>query len=107
MPIRPENKHRYPANWKEIRAKILERARKTCEWAGCGAINGQPNPRTGSKVVLTIAHLDHVPEHCDESNLRAWCQYHHLRYDAGHHAETRYNTRRAGKTVADLFEDQR
>jgi hypothetical protein len=24
MPISPENRHRYPANWKEIRAKILE-----------------------------------------------------------------------------------
>ena len=26
MPIRPENKHRYPRDWKQIRAAILDRA---------------------------------------------------------------------------------
>lgn len=102
MPIKPENRKRYPKNWKEIRAKILERANHRCEWAGCKAINGYNNPITGSKVVLTIAHLDHIPEHCDESNLRAWCQLHHLRYDAEHHAETAYATRRNGRAI-DMF----
>ena len=24
------------------------------------------------RVVLTIAHLDHTPENCDDANLRAW-----------------------------------
>lgn len=38
------------------------------------------------KVVLTVAHLDHNPANNDETNLRAWCQLHHLRYDAQHHA---------------------
>ena len=27
MPIRPENKERYPADWKEIRRRIMARAR--------------------------------------------------------------------------------
>lgn len=34
MPIRPENKHRYPANWRAIRAAILERAGQRCEQCG-------------------------------------------------------------------------
>ncbi|HJV76035.1 MAG TPA: hypothetical protein VJ654_17575 [Noviherbaspirillum sp.] len=31
MPIKPENKSRYPANWNEIRAAVLERADHKCE----------------------------------------------------------------------------
>ncbi len=31
MPIKPENKARYPANWKEIRAATLKRAADCCE----------------------------------------------------------------------------
>ncbi|HEY5800339.1 MAG TPA: hypothetical protein VIT92_08960 [Burkholderiaceae bacterium] len=31
MPIKPENKHRYPEDWKEIRAAILQRAGNCCE----------------------------------------------------------------------------
>lgn len=31
MPIKPENLARYPANWPEIRAAILERAGHCCE----------------------------------------------------------------------------
>lgn len=34
MPIKPENKKLYPKNWKEIRAKILERADNKCEFCG-------------------------------------------------------------------------
>lgn len=56
------------------------------------------------EIVLTIAHLDHTPEHCEPENLRAWCQRCHLNYDARHHAENAYQTRRAGKAVADMFE---
>lgn len=43
----------------------------------------------GSKVVLTIAHLDHTPENYDPTNLRALCQRCHNKYDAQHRAETR------------------
>jgi 5-methylcytosine-specific restriction endonuclease McrA len=34
MPIKPENKARYPANWNEIRQQILERAGHCCELCG-------------------------------------------------------------------------
>jgi hypothetical protein len=37
MPIKPENKHRYPADWPRIRDRILTRARGRCEWPGCTA----------------------------------------------------------------------
>lgn len=40
-------------------------------------------------VVLTIAHLDHMPENCQRANLKAMCQRCHLVYDQEHHAETR------------------
>jgi hypothetical protein len=122
MPIKPENRKRYPANWKHIRARILERASHRCEgspaFPDCRAPNGSYRVRsTGevmtarqfvvsafdddevTRIVLTIAHLDHTPENCDESNLRAWCQRCHLTYDAKHHAQTAYATRREGRAL--------
>jgi hypothetical protein len=107
MPIRPENRARYPRNWKtEIRPRILARAGNCCEgspdFPDCRAANGEPHPETGSKVVLTIAHLDHMPEHCDDANLRAWCQRCHLWYDRDHHAQTRATTRRASSPQMEL-----
>lgn len=120
MPIKPENKARYPKNWKAIRAAVLERADNSCEGSpglhpDCRVDNYSTHPETGSKVVLTIAHLDHVPENCDgmdqgqpappveEANLRAMCQRCHLKYDAQHHAETARETRRNKLAVRDLF----
>lgn len=84
MPIRPENKARYPKNWKQISEDIrFNRAKNKCE--KCGAENYKPHPITGSKVILTVAHLDHTPENVDYDNLMAMCQRCHLRYDAHHH----------------------
>lgn len=81
MPIKPENRHRYPVNWKELSHYIrFERAKGKCEF--CGAEHGEPHPETGKKVVLTTAHLDHTPEHNDTRNLAALCQPCHLGYDA-------------------------
>lgn len=34
-----------------------------------------------TRFVLTVAHLDHCPENCDRSNLRALCAPCHCRYD--------------------------
>ena len=91
MPIRPENRSRYPADWRQISRRIREeRAGGRCECEGecgldhggrCEAVNYTPHPVTGSRVVLTVAHLDHVPEHCEDGNLRAMCQQCHNRYD--------------------------
>jgi len=115
MPIRPENRNRYPSNWKsEIRPAILKRANNRCEQ--CGVMNHENILRTNKSdewiyhdgnlmdvswfkhkyrdwrdvyVVLTIAHLDHTPENCEPENLRALCQKCHNKYDAKHRAENR------------------
>lgn len=111
MPILAENLDRYPQDWPEISHRIREdRAGGRCECEGecghdhdgerCAAENGLPHPVTGSRVVLTVAHLDHTPEHCDDDNLKAMCQRCHLNYDRHHH----YATRRRGRAIGDLFE---
>ena len=104
MPIKPENKARYPKNWKEIRQKVLDRANNCCEF--CGVPNHYFK-ENGTRVVLTIAHLDHTPENCDMSNLRALCQKCHLSYDAKHHAANASHTRAMKeKTLSLNFNNQ-
>lgn len=111
MPIKPENRKRYPSNWKDIRNKILMRANNRCEF--CGVENHSYVPKAGTenwefpepvKVVLTIAHLDHTPENCDPENLRALCQKCHNRYDAEHRRATRSHTRALKDKSLELFE---
>lgn len=41
MPIKPENRSRYPKDWPAIRAAILQRAGYRCEWPGCKALHHQ------------------------------------------------------------------
>lgn len=107
MPIRPENRARYPGNWRHIVERIRERAAYCCESVpgvpACGAVHGQPHPLTGATVVLTIAHLDHQPENCAEENLRALCQRCHNRYDQRHRQRHAAQTRRAQKRNGELF----
>jgi hypothetical protein len=106
VPIRPENRHRYPHDWPQISERIRnERALGRCECEGecgrgthdgrCPNRNGYPAYGTGSRVVLTVAHLDHAPENCDDDNLLAMCQGCHLHYDRDHHAETKAATKAA------------
>lgn len=100
MPIKPENRKRYPKNWKQIRAAILTRARYRCEW--CGVENHTTVERSGNptRIVLTIAHLDHTPENCAPENLRALCQRCHLDYDRSHHMKNARITRQTAKDRA-------
>lgn len=92
----PMQRALYPADWEQISASIRERAGNCCEWPGCGLANGATiqGKHGPYSVVLTVAHLDHNPANCDPANLRAWCQPHHLRYDAQHHARNAAKTRR-------------
>lgn len=111
----PIDYSKYPPDWKQRRARILERAGHCCErcgvknhaigargqdgtWYDESQINGM-NSDTGLfvfgcydvkiiRVVLTIAHLDH-----DEANwnvqddrLQALCQRCHIQYDASEKA---------------------
>lgn len=103
MPIKPENRARYPKDWKEISARIrFERAEGICEFCR-EAEHGKPHPITGSIVVLTTAHLDHTPEHCDDDNLAAMCQKCHLTYDALHHRINSAKTRRDKLNNFEMF----
>ena len=106
----------YPEDWKEISEYIrFTRAGNKCET--CGAENYKPHPVTGSKVVLTVAHIRHEksdvrynkekydPED-KENNLVAECQRCHLYRDKDLHARNRkYGRDHAGKHQRNLFED--
>lgn len=138
MPIREENRHRYPADWKSISAKVREEAGQKCE--KCGAPNGEVvargagihdgtymlmggevfdaetgeylgmargseyNCRRMVKIVLTVAHLDHQPENCDRSNLRAWCQRCHNAYDAPMRRSGIKDRAKAKRAISDLLD---
>ena len=93
MPIAPHIAKRYPTDWNLRRRFIIEyRAAGRCEW--CGAVNYQPHPDTGSKVVLTIAHVwDKRPEQASLLNLAALCQRCHLNWDRREHEFNRLRNR--------------
>lgn len=109
---------RYPANWVEVSDAIrFDRAGGRCECTGqcgtrghtracalrngdkrCVATHGLPNPRTGSRVVLTTAHLHDNPESDDPDDLLAMCQACHLAYDTRIH-----RTNRIASARGDLY----
>ncbi len=95
----PMKKADYPADWIWIRHGIIARAGNCCEgspaYPDCRAVNVWLHPVTGSRVVLTVAHLDHDTSNNDPANLRALCQRCHLTHDAQQHAETRKRKRAA------------
>jgi hypothetical protein len=140
MPIKPENKNRYPKNWKEISEDIrFNRAKNRCEI--CGVHNYSVGYYEGRKfitlskppfnhplnisdykaaleikehynewceqepksiiIVLTVAHLDHIPEHCQPENLKAMCQKCHNNYDKQHRKSTISQSKAVG--VGTLF----
>jgi 5-methylcytosine-specific restriction endonuclease McrA len=108
MPITAERKTLYPKDWKAISLSIRKRAGWVCEgspaYPNCRAVTYESHPVTGSKVILTVAHLDHDPKNCDPANLKAWCQRCHLTYDAGFHALNAVRTRRAKSPQLDLVD---
>jgi hypothetical protein len=118
------DKSNYPANWKDISARIRERADGACEW--CGIPNGarihrlksdpvqwitaadyhalpfeqQDQYRSVARIVLTVAHLDNPdPMDCRDENLAALCQLCHNRLDnpmrVRHARETRIRKKQA------------
>ena len=73
-------KHRYPPDWRGISDRIrFGRPGGRCEW--CGAEHLKPHPMTGSKVILTVAHLDRATVDHSDANLAALCQRCHLGHD--------------------------
>ena len=116
MPIAPERMARYPGGsirspeWRAFRASIIERAGNRCEGTDqnpdCRAANGEPHPTTGSKVVLTIAHMDWDETHADPERCRALCQRCHLQWDARQHGMNARKTRFRKAGQADLFAEE-
>ena len=111
----PIDYSRYPPDWQERRARILERAGHKCEHCGVpdrwfrlvgetidrdesyekpedawdrmferAQIYGDDPTMKLTRIILTIAHLDHDPENWEvaDERLAALCQRCHLRYDA-------------------------
>ena len=112
MPVKPENAGRYPKNWRDISMAIRERAGQRCECEGecglhpdhrCEEHNGHFAKWAKGKIVLTVAHLNHIPEDCRADNLKAMCQRCHLRYDQKLHVENARKTRRARKAIGELI----
>lgn len=132
MPIRPENRDRYPKGWPAISQRIrFERAGGRCECTGqcgidhedealdldiselafapearCQAVHGEQHPVTHSKVILTVMHLNHDPEDCSEENLLAGCQRCHNRYDAPMRRAGIKARQRAAAAVGDLLDPE-
>lgn len=105
----PIDMRRYPQDWKAISLAIRERDGWRC--AHCGAAQGQPNPATGSIVILTVAHLGtprpdgtpgdkHDKMDVRPENLAALCQRCHLRYDIEEHVQNAAATRRRKRIAA-------
>jgi hypothetical protein len=121
MPIRPENRDRYPKNWKsEVVPRIRARSGNRCECTGqcgrghgaetngdqrCGRWNGLPiDDLSGPCIVLTVMHLNHQPEDCSDENLLHACQGCHNRYDAPVRAAGIKARRKATRASGDLFQ---
>ena len=116
----PCDKSKYPKDWKEIRAQILDREGHKCKWCGTlnysvvAKVNGERirvlsatnyNDARAEAVrfgfnaivtVLTIAHIDNPdPMDCRPENLAALCQRCHNRHDAPMRAANRKAKREA------------
>lgn len=113
MPITKEQKKLYPKNWRAISAQVRSEAGQRCET--CGAKNhawiyrdpdGTPHEADGfyldqlvaegvkvTRIILTVAHLDHNPRNSRRENLKALCQRCHLRLDQKQHRVNSARTR--------------
>ena len=83
----------YHPKWTLIVRLIRKRSGNACEgspkFPDCRAINYKPHPVTGSKVILTTAHMDRNKDNNLFSNLRHLCQKCHLNHDISQHVMNR------------------
>lgn len=121
----PMDRSKYPADWEAISAAIRKRDGNCCRFCGIkNAERGARSPQGSwyskaeiaemsdaeflrvfrgksvkrlSRIVLTVAHLDHDTTNNDESNLAALCQSCHLRHDREQHMRNAAATRRRRK----------
>lgn len=91
MPVSTEKQKLYPggslrsSEWQDIRRWVGWRAGWRCEgspaYPECRATHGDMHPVTGSKVVLTVAHIEHDTRKNGPDDLRHWCQLCHNTHD--------------------------
>jgi hypothetical protein len=81
--------------WRPIPPRFRSWRNAYGEWAGREFKAGIRRIR----VVLTIAHLNHVAGDDRDSNLKALCQWCHLNYDKVHHHETRATRKDASREL--------
>jgi hypothetical protein len=86
MPIRKEDRARYPANWRELAVEI--KAANNYECGECGQMCRRPGDTAEgmsraerTRQTLTIAHYDHCYD-APEIFVAALCSGCHLRHDA-------------------------
>jgi len=130
MPIKPENRHRYPADWPTIRERIRARSGDRCEWCGVEnhaigfrhqdghfAMLGRTQEDVGVecaaaeadgikviRIVLTVAHVhDSDPGNCSDDNLAHLCQRCHNKHDAPMRRQHAAESRRNRKAIGDMF----
>lgn len=129
----PLNYSEYPADWEQIRERILIRAKNNCEKCGLknhsiiykydrsyildgdrlhlnSLLEVYPKRIALKKlklteIVLTIAHLDHdkTNHQVTDDRLAAWCQRCHLLYDLSRHINNRKYGRNHTKNQQKLF----
>jgi len=88
----PMRRDRYPDNWEEISFHVRNAAEWVCQ--RCGVRQGEPHPITGSRVILTVAHVGpnkHDKRDC--SQLEALCQRCHIHEDIDEHIANARRTR--------------
>lgn len=77
----PVDKSKYPPDWNEIASRIKEATDWKCQV--CGKQCYIPGSKViDTRMVLTVAHINHVEMDCRDENLVAACSVCHLRYDA-------------------------
>lgn len=86
--------------WLDIKASWTEGVLKLWHDGDGTPLSLKPEGRTRKVgIVLTVAHLNHVAGDDRDENLKALCQYHHLKYDAPHHAVTRSERKDAARPL--------
>jgi 5-methylcytosine-specific restriction endonuclease McrA len=111
MPLTREQRALYGPNWRDVSRAVRAASSWTCQ--RCGAQHGAPIAHSTqqelalddarvrqrgalrNRVILTVAHLDHVCTNHDRSNLAVLCQRCHLAHDRLDNLARRRRTRAA------------
>jgi hypothetical protein len=101
----PVNYKDYHPLWSYISLLVRHNiAQWHCEW--CAVPHGSQIKDRASRVVLTVAHIDHDKENNSLENLAALCQSCHLGHDRGQHMDNRSYGRNWKKAQIALFDAQ-